>query len=85
MDTEKYFENLTDEQRAGLAECKTAEETVAYCKEQGIALPDEALEDIAGGMQLIRHRAPSVVISGDTVTTVDEYGHVTRTKIDSSH
>ncbi len=44
------YEDLTDEQRARAAECRTPEELLALAKEEGIDIPDEDLEKIAGGL-----------------------------------
>ena len=43
------FDDLTDEQKAQVAACKTAEELVALAKAEGVELSDEQLESIAGG------------------------------------
>gem|GEM_PF-3228822 len=45
----EWAKSLTDEQRAGLDECTASDERVDYCREHQIALPDELLDDIAGG------------------------------------
>ena len=43
------FENLTEEQKAKVMACKTADELVALAKEEGVDLSDEQLDSIAGG------------------------------------
>ena len=47
MDME--FEDLTDEQKARVMACKTADELVALAKAEGVELSDEQLDSIAGG------------------------------------
>ena len=45
----EQFENLTEEQKVKLRECKTKEEFVALLEEEDIDLSDDMLEAIAGG------------------------------------
>jgi|GEM_PF-7119014 len=51
MKTEDWKKDLTPEQSDGLKACKTGEEAMAFCKEHGLAIPDELLDVIAGGQQ----------------------------------
>lgn len=44
------LDNLTDDQLSRLQECATPEELMSLIENDGIELPDEALEDIAGGI-----------------------------------
>ena len=46
------FEDLTPEQIEKAKACKTAEELAAIAKEEGAELADEALEGIAGGIDM---------------------------------
>ena len=41
----------TDEQKEKLKACKTAEELLAFAREENINLPDELLEAVSGGVQ----------------------------------
>ena len=43
------FDDLSDEQKAQVMACKTADELVALAKAQGVELSDEQLDSIAGG------------------------------------
>jgi hypothetical protein len=43
------YNDLTDEQKARVAACKTAEELVELAKDEGVELSDEQLNSIAGG------------------------------------
>ena len=43
------YNDLTPEQRKRAAECNTAEELFALAKEEGVEIPDDDLESIAGG------------------------------------
>ena len=43
------FDDLTDEQKAQVMACKTAEELVALAKAEGVELTDEQLDGVAGG------------------------------------
>ena len=45
----EQFENLTEEQKAKLRECKTKEEFVSLLEEEDVDLSDDMLETIAGG------------------------------------
>ena len=46
---EKFFANLTDEQKEKVKECKTMGELMAFAEKEGIGLPDELLNGVAGG------------------------------------
>ena len=48
-DTDMQFDDLTDEQKARVRACKTAEELVALAEAEGVELSDEQLQSIAGG------------------------------------
>ena len=43
------FDSLTDEQKEKAQACKTNEELIALAAQEGIELPDEALDAVAGG------------------------------------
>lgn len=43
------FEDLTDEQKAKVKACKTADELIALAEAEGVELSDEQLRSIAGG------------------------------------
>ena len=49
MDEKTMFDNLTDEQKAKLLECKTQEELFAFSKEVGVEISQDQLEAIAAG------------------------------------
>ena len=51
MNAEEWVNSLTDEQRAELANADE-DKIVDYLAEQGVDLPDEALEAVAGGVPL---------------------------------
>ena len=46
---EEIFNNLTDEQKAQAMNFSSPEEMFEFAKEEGMELPDEQLEAIAGG------------------------------------
>ena len=46
---EKFFANLTDEQKEKVKECKTMEELMDFAGKEGLELPDELLDGVAGG------------------------------------
>ena len=46
---EKFLANLTDEQKEKAKECKTIEELMDFAGKEGVELPDEFLDDVAGG------------------------------------
>ena len=46
------YESLTEEQKEKLKACKTTEELIALAGEEGIELPDEMLEAVAGGHRM---------------------------------
>ena len=43
------YDSLTDEQKAKAKACKTMEELTALAAKEGVELPDEALNMVAGG------------------------------------
>ncbi len=43
------WDSLTEEQKAKAKECKTAEALVQFAGQEGIELPDELLDAVAGG------------------------------------
>ena len=43
------FDDLTDEQKAQIKACETADELIALAEAEGMELSDEQLESIAGG------------------------------------
>ncbi len=43
------YDSLTDEQKAKAKACKTMEELTELAGKEGIELPDEALDAVAGG------------------------------------
>ena len=45
----EIYDSLTDEQKAKAKKCKTTEELLKLAGEEGIELPDEALDAAAGG------------------------------------
>ena len=49
-EVKKIFDSLTDEQKEKLKACKSAEELLKLAQDAGIALPDEVLEAVAGGV-----------------------------------
>ncbi|MFZ2756500.1 MAG: hypothetical protein WAY93_06525 [Atopobiaceae bacterium] len=49
MDMKEWAKGLTEEQADALKGCKTSEEIVEFCEEQGLALPLELLDEVSGG------------------------------------
>ena len=43
------YDSLTDEQKAKAKQCKSMEELTALAGKEGIELPDEVLDAVAGG------------------------------------
>lgn len=50
MDSREWLKSLTDAQQKALYACGSSEEVVRCCKEQGIALPEELLDGVTGGL-----------------------------------
>ena len=46
----EFLANLTDEQKEKAKECKTPEELMAFAGKEGLELPDELIEGVAGGL-----------------------------------
>lgn len=49
------YENLTDEQKAKIADAQSPEELLELAKEEGYELSDDELEAISGGWHLYEH------------------------------
>lgn len=49
MTADEILEGLTDEQQQRLAAIETPEEALQFLNEEGVELPDELLEGVAGG------------------------------------
>ena len=45
------LENLTDEQKEVAKECKDLDELFAYLGKEGIEIPDDLVDMVAGGVQ----------------------------------
>lgn len=60
MGRDAWLDGLTENQRKGLEGCGSPEEAAAYCAANGINLPDELLEGIAGGGQSPAHLSPDM-------------------------
>ena len=43
------YNSLTDEQKKKAKQCKSIEELAAFAGEEGLELPDEVLDAVAGG------------------------------------
>ena len=52
MSLKDIYANLTDDQKAQLKECKSGKEVLELAQKEGIELPDEALDAIAGGTNI---------------------------------
>ena len=78
---EKVLAGLTDEQKAKAAECKDEGELCELLGKMGVALPDELLDDAAGGFVWSN---PGLVFGGsdqnDDNTTGDPDPFVTQPK-----
>ena len=65
------WDSLTDEQKEKAKECKTADELIALAGKEGIELPDEALESVAGGYVGYRNGSWEV-IKDETWETIEK-------------
>ena len=54
MANQEWLDSLSDEQRTKLAEIDDPQAMLDYVAAEGIALPDEVLEDVAGGVNFMR-------------------------------
>jgi len=50
MDLRVFFEDLTSEQKSRFSACRSGSEIVAFAKEEKLALPDDFLAQVAGGV-----------------------------------
>ena len=49
------YDSLTDEQKAKAKACKTMEELTELAAREGVELPDEMLDAVAGGLEYCDH------------------------------
>ena len=49
---EKFFSKLTDEQKEKANQCKTWDEVMDFAGKEGVELPDEFLDSVAGGFRI---------------------------------
>ena len=49
---EKFFSKLTDEQKEKASQCKTWDELMDFAGKEGVELPDEFLDSVAGGFHI---------------------------------
>ena len=47
----EIYDSLTDEQKEKAMNCKTVEELMDFAGEEDIELPEELVEDVAGGFK----------------------------------
>ena len=59
------YDNLTDEQKEKAKACKTEQELMDFAGKEGIELPDDLAEAVAGGC--------GVVYNGDSKPFVSDY------------
>ena len=52
-DYKKMFDGLSDEMKAKVTECKTADDLITIAKAEGIELTDEQLDAISGGINWV--------------------------------
>ena len=52
------YDSLTDEQKEKAKNCKTMDELTALAAKEGVELPDEVLETVAGGIPACAGLAP---------------------------
>ncbi|MBR4442398.1 MAG: hypothetical protein IKS52_03920 [Clostridia bacterium] len=50
----EIFDSLTDEQKEKAKQCRTMDELMELAGKEGIELPDEALDQVAGGYPVPR-------------------------------
>lgn len=48
----EIFDKLTDEQKEKAKACKTMDELMEFIGKEGIELPDDLLDNVAGGFQI---------------------------------
>ena len=83
----EIYDSLTDEQKEKVKECKTMEEVSAFAAEEGIELPDEMLDDVAGGYIFVNNSGGYEVINdktGDVMDTIWGFYAVDKTKESTS-
>ena len=59
----KIYDNMTDDQKKRAVECETKEDFMAIVENEGVELPDDMFDDVAGGanvMNASRHNASTI-------------------------
>ena len=71
----EIYDSLTDEQKEKAKKCKTMDELVKLAAEEGVELPDEAIDAVAGGyIYFHKDNAPNIgweIIDDTTGKTVN--------------
>ena len=69
------YESLTEEQKEKVKACQTPEELIALAGKEGIELPDEVLDAVAGGFLFNEHGSRGIEVirdsDGEYLATVD--------------
>ena len=67
------YDSLTDEQKEKSKQCKTMDELTALAAKEGIELPDEVLDTVAGGAPMFDcHEVYGESACSDYMPTVSE-------------
>ncbi len=72
----ELWDSLTDEQKAKAKECTTFDELAQFAGDQGIELPDEMLDAVAGGYTFYDERSRTYEIINDSTGDVMDTGYV---------
>ena len=58
------YDSLTEEQKKKAKACKTMDDFLKFAGEEGIELPDETLDSVAGGVLMIDPKTAELLTTG---------------------
>ncbi len=58
------YDSLTEEQKEKAKACKTMDDFLKFAGEEGIELPDETMDSVAGGVLPIDPKTAELLITG---------------------
>ncbi len=65
----KIYENMTDDQKKRAVECNTAEDFMAIVENEGVEIPDEMFDDVAGGVAFNANTLNSAMTNTSTINS----------------
>ena len=65
----KIYDNMTEDQKKRALECETAEDFMAIVEGEGVEMPDEMFDDVAGGVAINANMINSATLNTATINS----------------